>query len=346
MSRIEYISQVVKEHYAFLENERIAEKAGISVHQVRRLATKMGLRKNKEFLSKKREKVKQAQREYYRKRIKPLSPSIEQLSIIYGSLLGDGTLSRGPRSQHYAYKEHFSEKQRAYREWKQEKLSTLGFHITNSNHLYSYSHPLFSELYAYFFPDGVKIIPPKLLAQMTHPLFLATLYLDDGSLILSKRKTPSMLVLHPTIVIYTQCFTHDENEMLKSHINNTFDTNFVVASRPDGHGFILKLNKEHEVQHFLRIIQPVTDDLPSMKYKTCLHERLKLEQRNKTGSNVQVRLTSSERKRNYSEEEINCLLELHQKGMTWSEIATALNRTYWSVIQKAREIHLAQKETP
>lgn len=97
MSRIESISQVVKEHYAFLENERIAEKAGISVHQVRRLATKMGLRKNKEFLDKKREKVKQAQREYYRKRIKPLSPSIEQLSILYGSLLGDGTLSRGPR---------------------------------------------------------------------------------------------------------------------------------------------------------------------------------------------------------------------------------------------------------
>lgn len=32
--------------------------------------------------------------------------------------------------------------------------------------------------------------------------------------------------------------------------------------------------------------------------------------------------------------------------MTWSEIATALNRTYWSVIQKAREIHLAQKKHP
>lgn len=338
---MEEVQEFIKMHYPDMENDKIASATGISIHQVRRIATKWGLRKSKEFLDRKREKVKKAQQEYFQKRIKQLSPTKEQMAIIYGSLLGDATLSRGPRSKHSAYKEHFSEQQRAYREWKQQALSDLGFHITQTNHLYSYSHPLFTELHSQFYQNGVKIIPENLLPQMTHPLFLTTLFLDDGSLILSKREAHTTLFLHPAIVIYTQCFTRVENELLKDHINHSFGTNFVITSRPDGHGFILKLNKEHEVQHFLRIVHPYLNTLPSMRYKTDLNERLRMEQEKRTDK--QVVLCSSEKNRHYSLEEIELLAQLYRKGLTWSDIASHLDRSYWSVIYKSRQLGITKK---
>ncbi len=177
---------------------------------------------------------------------------------------------------------------------------------------------------------------------MTHPLFLTTLFLDDGSLILlSKREAHTTLFLHPAIVIYTQCFTRVENELLKDHINHSFGTNFVITSRPDGHGFILKLNKEHEVQHFLRIVNPYMNTLPSMRYKTDLNERLRMEQEKRTDK--QVVLCSSEKTRHYSVEEIELLAQLYREGQTWSDIASQLNRSYWSVIYKARQLGITKK---
>ena len=49
------------------------------------------------------------------------------------------------------------------------------------------------------------------------------------------------------------------------HINQTFGTNFVLSSHPDGHKTLLKLNKESEVRHLLNTIKPYVHDIPSMK---------------------------------------------------------------------------------
>jgi hypothetical protein len=340
LSIAEEILEYLRCHYPHDENRVIAEKLGLSEHMVRRKASKLGIRKSKEFLEKKMQLTRQGQKDYFEKKRRPLNPTVEQLSIILGSLLGDATLSRGPRSKHFAYKEHFSEKQREYRIWKQQKLSNLGFHITQRNHLYSYAHPLFTDLHGHFFKHGRKTVPASLFSQMTHPLFLACLYMDDGSLILSTRQTPSTIYIHPSIVIYSQSFTKEENEQLKNHLNETFQTNFVLTSRPDGHGFILKLNKEREVQHFLKMIQPYMSSLPSMRYKTSLEERMRKEEAKYTESGKHVVLSSSENKKQYTEQEIKRLLRLHSFGLTWSEIAVELNRTYWSVVYKAREMGL------
>ncbi len=344
MFETEEIKEFLQRHYPYEENSELAQKLGMSEHKVRRFATKWGIRKSKEFIEKKMQITKQAQKEYFEKRLTPLHPTLEQLSIIFGSLLGDATLSCGPRSKHFAYKEHFSEKQREYRLWKQQKLANLGFHITKSHHLYSYSHPFFTELYSHFFRRGKKVIPSSLLPQMTHPLFLATLYMDDGSLLITTRQTNSSIFIHPSIVIYSQCFTKEENELLRKHLNETFGTNFVLTSRPDGHGYILKVNKEHEVRHLLQIIQPFAVEVPSMFYKTSLEERMaqETEKWRKRQPGLTVIPSSSQNQKPYSKEEIQRIIELRQNGTSLPMIASVLNRPYWSVVYKVEQLGLTK----
>ncbi|MEI2378723.1 helix-turn-helix domain-containing protein, partial [Priestia megaterium] len=54
--------------------------------------------------------------------------------------------------------------------------------------------------------------------------------------------------------------------------------------------------------------------------------------------NYEIIASSSDRCRSYSSEEINCILILHKKGESISNIARAINRTYWSVVYKLREL--------
>jgi hypothetical protein len=62
--------------------------------------------------------------------------------------------------------------------------------------------------------------------------------------------------------------------MLANHLNSVFGTSFVVSGHPHGNRTLLKINKEEAVAHFLNIIKPVTVEIPSMYYKTCLEEKL------------------------------------------------------------------------
>lgn len=324
------------------ENITIANRLSISVHQVRRLATKWKIHKSSEFLDRKRLLTRVGQQKYFSNKIKPILPTKEQLSIILGSLLGDASLSCAPRSKNYSYKEHFSSHQFEYRKWKMEKLADLGFHITKSHHLYSYSHPFFTELHHLFYHEGKKVVPKILLPFMDHPLLLATLYLDDGSLRLSITKKNKKIFLHPNLAIYSQSFSEGDNIALMTHFNQYFGTSFVLNKRKDGTGFILKLNKERDVRYFLNIIRPFVKDIPNVAYKTDLDHRLNLEisrLKNLYPDHV-ILPSSSSRNKPYTEDEIEKLISLRKLGKSWNEIANSLNRTYWSVIYKARGLEI------
>src|SRR5690606_26890174 len=118
-------------------------------------------------------------------------------------------------------------------------------------------------------------------------------------------------------------------------------THFVVSKHPDGHKSLLKINKESEVRHFLNLIKPYVKNIPSMKYKTSVTENIKLKNeriKQKFGKDVKIKISSSDRKKLYSLNEISKIVHLKKTGYTNQEIAEKLERTYWSVVYKIREL--------
>ena len=166
--------------------------------------------------------------------------SIEQKNIIIGSLLGDGSLALYGRSKNAHYREHGCEKQLGYRKWKQEKLVNLDFKIDKSGNLHSPSHPIYSDLYNIMYnSSGEKILTPEVLALLTHPIGLACLYMDDGSLVIDSSQNKTTKYLFPRISIYTLCFSKSENEVLINHIKNYFNIQFKLKKHHDGKNYII-----------------------------------------------------------------------------------------------------------
>src|SRR5699024_7430631 len=130
------------------------------------------------------------------------------------------------------------------------------------------------------------------------------------------------------------------------HLNRTFKTNFVVSGHPDGHKTLLKLNKESEVTHLLKTIHPYTKEVSSMKYKTCLIENIKQKTKSlksKYGNNVNIKISSSNRKKLYTNKDIKTIIKMKCAGATDQTIANTLGRTYWSIVYKIRELRKSGK---
>lgn len=56
------------------------------------------------------------------------------------------------------------------------------------------------------------------------------------------------------------------------------------------------------------------------------------------GKDATLVLSSSDRRKTYSDEEIDKIIYLKQKGATYQSIADSLGRTYWSVVYKVSEL--------
>jgi|GEM_PF-475601 len=321
----------------------VAEELNLSPYQVRTIAKKNNIVKCKKYQSQLKKQLILNRKRWYEANIPVFNPTHFQEQIIFGSLLGDGYISRGgKRSVNYYYQEHFGERQREYRLWKLKKLKDLGFSM-NGNFFRSKSHPYFTSLYPLLYRNGVKSLTNDFITKCTHPIFLFTLYLDDGSLTISYsyNATSQTVYCHPRITLYTLNFTRNENVKLASHLNLTFGTNFVVSNHPDGKGSLLRINKEKDVTKLLNIIRPFVAEITSMKYKTCLVENIKRKNTNikkKFGDNVKIKISSSDRKKMYSNEEINKITKMKNAGYTDQQIANLLGRSYWSVVYKISEL--------
>jgi hypothetical protein len=82
-------------------------------------------------------------------------------------------------------------------------------------------------------------------------------------------------------------------------------------------------------------------EIPSMYYKTCLEKKLLLSKErllNKYGSEIKVILSSSNRFKNYSIEEIQKLIKQKKAGYADKHIAEQLGRSYWSIVYKLSEL--------
>lgn len=326
-----------------MQTDQVAQKLNLTVSQVRTIASNHNIKKCKKYLNELKDNLTKNRQRWFNDNIPTFKPSFLQEQIIFGSLLGDGYISTGSnRSVNCSYQEHFGESQRKYREWKLSYLNDLGFTI-NGNYLRSRSHPYFTSLYPNLYQNNIKILTKEFLTKCIHPLFLLTLYLDDGSLIISYQfnKTKNIVYCHPSIVLYTLNFTHDENEILASYLNETFGTHFVTSGHPDGNRTLLKLNKEKEVRYFLNLFSHYKDELNCMAYKMNLEKNIesKLNNiRNRYGKDVTVQVSSSNRRRLYSDTEIDIMIQLKKSGYTDQHIANKLGRTYWSIVYKISEL--------
>lgn len=271
-----------------------------------------------------------------------------QRNILIASIIADGEITKiykNSRRKNHSYREHYGRDQEDYRKWKVSFFNGLLYLTPKSNTVHSKSLPLFTRLYPNFYkPNGIKTLPPESIMKLCqNPYFLAILYMDDGSLCISTRinHRKKLIYLTPHIYLYLQCYQKEELIYLQNFIKNIFHLSFHLSSRKDGNGYILKTTSVRETFQFLQTINPVTLSCHSMFYKTSWNHRLKMET---TEWKIKyptytIISTDSERYRAYTNEEIDTLIKFKKEGLTINQIAEKLNRSYWSIVYKWKEIN-------
>jgi len=270
--------------------------------------------------------------------------SASQQAILLANIIGDGEITKcypGSRRKNNSYREHFGESQRFYREWKRQQLPDLLY--IRQNNLVSRSLPLFTELYPYFYPSDQKDIPYNLLPLCNHPLFLLTLYLDDGSLIVSKRLTSKQqMIVSPTIALYLQSFPRQSLKLLCEWLNHNFRLHFRVAKTSNGSGYFLRTTRFEDTIQFLDYLTPYINELPEFSYK--LNWEIRMSQIQQNHSHVKV--SSAMPNRYFSTSEMEQLLNDTANQVPVSEISQRLNRSIWSIYAKLNAIKKGHGTSP
>jgi transposase len=340
-SDLEYI----KNHFSDTKNKDIASYLNISVSTVIRTAKQYNLKKSKRFLNKLRMELMQAKKDSYERNKKEYYPTIIQQNIIVGSILGDGSLALYGRSKNAYFREHGSEKQKEYRQWKCNQLSSLNFKLDDSGKLHSPSHPIYTNLYNSFYTsEGIKYLSKQSVTLLNHPIGLACLYMDDGSLVIDSSSGLNKKYIFPRILIYTLCFSQKENQILIDHIKQTFDIPFKLKKRPDGKNYILELNRRNHILDFLELVKPYVSQIPCMSYKIDLNKRMEKTKQKLSRHCMDISIGNQVIKAsNYSLKEEEILISMKRQGSTDAEIADKCNRSYWSVVDKIRRLRKAGK---
>lgn len=276
--------------------------------------------------------------------------AVEQ-NVLIASIMGDGEITKiypGSRRKNNSYREHFSIQQLDYRIWKHNLLPSYFYFNTANTLLVSPSLPLFTDLFPYFYNvAGNKIISNEMLELCTLPISLSTLFLDDGSLSITvdKNKLKKRIYLTPHVYLYLQCFSREDLVKLQTHILSTFSIEFRLNKRKDGFGYVLKTTKVSETLKFLQLVYNEAMDCPSMFYKTNWDFRFEKELLRYKESHPEytVIASSSDRNKNYSEEECNQIRLMKSQGFTDKAIAARLGRSYWSIVYKWRELRESEK---
>lgn len=339
----EQLISLIREYYPNVDTKKLADKLGISIHTLRKKASKYGIKKSQEYKKKLHEKLMEAKKRKYNENIKNYSLNQIQRSIIVGSILGDGNLALYDRSKNAHYREHGSDKQILYRKWKAQMLSQLDFKFSKNGKLYSPSHPLYTDLYNKFYNNKVKSITKENIKLLDHPIGLACLYMDDGSLVLniSTNKKGNKVYITPHIYLYSLNFTMEENIILKNHIKEKFSVEFKLKKRPDGNNYILEIGKRNELMKFINLVKPYVEQIPCMTYKIDIKKRLEEKKQELKKAYLNKKIIEAPLKvidNTYSKKDELLIIELKTKGVTDKEIAKRLNRTYWGIIDKVRRL--------
>ncbi len=133
------------------------------------------------------------------------------------------------------------------------------------------NHPLYTRLRKLAYPKGEKAITETWLSWLTlHGL--AIWYMDDGGLSkgYSVNKSGRRRIFRRQIFLHTCSFSLEENELLVSYIEKTFDIKFRI--KKDGKYYRL-FTGAIEGNKFLEIVRPYM--VPCMMYKADMEYDLK-----------------------------------------------------------------------
>ncbi len=263
-------------------------------------------------------------------------------NIIIGSLLGDGSLSKYGRSKNAYYREHGCTKQKGYRQWKAAMLVTHGFRFVDSavcSNVRSKSLPALTELFNMFYVNGVKCITSDNIKFLDHPIGLACLYMDDGTLVIDSTNRNNGKYLFPRIALYSLSFSKAENELLADHIKQVFNIDFKLKKRPDGKKFILELNKQSEIMKFINLVEPFVLEIPCMHYKIDISSNMNQKQKQLVNSYNKIDIANlNAESLSYSQEQVQLIIEQKKSGVSDKKIADSINKSYWGTVDKIRRL--------
>ena len=178
-----------------------------------------------------------------------------QVSILVGSLLGDGYLDK--TTVGYSLRFHHSVKQKDYINWKYNMLYNL---VNSPPKIYgtriyfrTISHPYLIDLRDLFYKGKNKVIPKEFIKEAINPLVLAIWIMDDGTNELGSGKC---------LKINSQSFTYEENKFFCELLRDKFSLKANVNK--DRIYFRIRFYKE-SMDKLIKIVKPYI--LPSMFYK-------------------------------------------------------------------------------
>jgi len=185
----------------------------------------------------------------------------EQLSVVVGTVLGDGFLSRYYNKGTSLRIKH-CKKQLPYLKFKGDLLSdifpsdireeaTIRFgKELFSCELVSIVHPDLSELHNIFYPAHKKIIPVNIF-DLLDELSLSILFMDDGTYC----ESGTVRVLR----ISTEGFSFDDSILLRDAIYNKFNVKFNIHKHEKS--FVLQVGNKEMIDRFFNIVYSIVGHL-------------------------------------------------------------------------------------
>uniref|UniRef100_UPI0032218955 hypothetical protein n=1 Tax=Acetoanaerobium noterae TaxID=745369 RepID=UPI0032218955 len=176
------------------------------------------------------------------------------------------------------------------------------------------------------------------------PIGLACLYMDDGTLVMDHYSRAHKVQIFPRISLYTLSFSLEENILLQNHLYSIFNVNFKLKKRKDGKNYILEVNQRNEIYNFISIVKDYVNEIPEMRYKVDL-EKSMLDKYQKIIEREEGRrkvLTSNFQvnSKEYSNEEVDKIIQMRKLNYSISKIADEVGRSYWGVYDKIRRMQI------
>ncbi len=186
--------------------------------------------------------------------------SSKQEEVLIGNILGDGYLELNGNNCRLQVQHSY--KQKDYVDWKWSIFS--GFvksqprQVGKADYRFrTINSPIFTTYHSIFYPDGkLKIIPKIIKDLLSHPLALATFYMDDG-----KRRPDCR-----GFFLDTLAFSEEEQKRLMYVIEDNFGLKD-LRLHWNGDGYHIYIPARN-ADHFIALVEPFI--ISSMRYKLPL----------------------------------------------------------------------------
>lgn len=268
-------------------------------------------------------------RKYKIRTIKPYERNLKQelskkqQEYLYGSLLGDGSIKFGIAGNKRGNKNGFFSICQSCKTYAQFQYLIMQDFVKSTSGVYcekrpdrkemycfrTISHPIFTNLYKRFYPNGVKTISFKWLKRIT-PFSLAIWYMDDGSITQSNHY----------MRVSTESFSYQEHLLIQEYFEKKWRIFLRIKSSPSKNKFVLSF-KGKERDKFFKLIEPYI--LPDIRYKLY---------NNKSGWEEWTNSEIDYLKRNYLGWQTN-----------WKNILQTLNHSKEAIYRKASYLNLTNR---